>query len=91
MNTTDNKILSTDYEIIIDCAPFTPRPDTILSSVLLGTNLVPDDFINTSVLFGSWAFVPIKEKEQLYLENQDIIGIKLKQLHSTGKIRYAEW
>ena len=38
INTSENKaVLSTDYEIIIGCAPFKSRPDSILTIVLLDT------------------------------------------------------
>ena len=78
-------------EQVIDCAPLKPRPDIILVSILSGTNLSLSDFVKTSSSFGAWTFIPLKEKESLYLENQKLIGEKLKKYFNAGQIRAAEW
>ena len=83
--------LSTTCEVVIDCAPLTSRPDTILISILKNTNLSLNDFVKTSSSFGAWTFIPLKEKESLYLENQKLIGEKLTKLYNSGQIRSAEW
>jgi hypothetical protein len=87
----EEKILSTDYEIIIGCAPFRERPDAMLALVLKDTILCLDDFEITSKLYGDWIFIPFKEKENIYFENRIEIGEKLKKLYSTGQIRCAGW
>ena len=93
INTLENNVvLSTDYEVVIGCAPFNPRPDVILSLILQNiTNLSLNDFNIVSKLYGDWTFIPLKEKENIYIENQDLIGTKLKEMHLSKKIRYAEW
>ena len=83
--------LSKTCEVVIDCAAFQPRPNTILISILEGTQLSIDDFVKESSFFGSWTFIPLKEKENLYLENQKLIGEKLKKYFNAGQIRAAEW
>lgn len=100
------KELSKTCEVVIDCAAFQPRPDTILISILEGisneaklhsgpstssTQLSIDDFVKESAFYGSWTFIPLKEKESLYLENQKLIGEKLKKFFNAGQIRAAEW
>jgi hypothetical protein len=101
-----NQELSKTCEVVIDCAAFQPRPDTILISILegisneaklhsgpsaSGTQLSIDDFVKESSFYGSWTFIPLKEKENLYLENQKLIGEKLKKYFNAGQIRAAEW
>ena len=84
-------VLSKTCEVVIDCAPFQPRPNTILISILEGTQLSIDDFVKESSFYGSWTFIPLKEKESLYLENQKLIGEKLTKCYNSGQIRSAEW
>jgi hypothetical protein len=88
---TEHLELSKTCEIVIDCAPFQSRPDSILISILEGTQLSINDFVRESAFYGSWTFIPLKEKESLYLENQILIGEKLKKCFTAGQIRAAEW
>lgn len=83
--------LSKTCEVVIDCAAFQPRPDSILISILEGTQLSINDFVKESAFYGSWTFIPLKEKESLYLQNQLLIGEKLKKFFNAGQIRAAEW
>ena len=88
---TEHLELSKTCEIVIDCAPFQSRPDSILKSILEGTQLSINDFVKESALYGSWTFIPLKEKESLYLENQKLIGEILTKCYNSGQIRSAEW
>ena len=90
-NIVSEQELSKTCEVVIDCAAFQPRPNTILISILEGTQLSIDDFVKESSFYGSWTFIPLKEKESLYLENQKLIGEKLKKYFNAGQIRAAEW
>jgi len=76
--------------IVIDCAPGQPRPDRYLSQVIADTGLTPEDFENTSKLFGAWTWAVSPDKAELYRENKSTIMGKLKDLYHRGSIRYAE-
>lgn len=89
----DSETWSTEFEVGIDCAPGTARPDTILMLVLqaVDTPLTAADFKVVHTLFGHWTFALRKEKESLYREAKQKIGEQLKKHYAQGSIRYASW
>jgi hypothetical protein len=86
-----NQALSEKYSIEIDCAPGTPRPDTVLPLALSNTEMKVEDFEKTSTFFGNWTYVPLLEKEELYANSQNTIAENLKQAYAKGKCRYCSW
>lgn len=78
--------------IELDCPPGNPRPDDLLPSVLENTGLIPDDFQVISKLFGNWEFTLKDEnKNQMYAEQRDTIGGRIKDLYQKRIIRYGSW
>lgn len=75
--------------IEIDCAPFTPRPDTLLPNVLKGTGLKLKK--PTLMLFGNWEWVIPKAQEKRYQKHKKLIKERITNLYKTGQIRYGSW
>lgn len=77
------------YSIQLDCAPMTPRPDTLLPDVLKDTGIVlgePD-----SMLFGCWSWTIPPEQEAAYCAARDTIRERIEALYHNGAIRFGGW
>ena len=86
----ENKVMD-NYYLKIDCPPGLVKPDTILSTILLNTDLTINDFKNTSCCFGEWTFNIYENKIDLFKLHFDEIVTKLKKSYASGQIRYAEF
>lgn len=80
---------TTDWYIELDCAPGTPRPDTVLFFVLEGTALTPLDFTNSGTFFGNWTFCPNPEKLEEYGKAREHIAARISEAYDAGRIRYG--
>lgn len=87
----DKPALSDKYSIEIDCAPGTPRPDTVLPLALANTEMKVEDFERTSTFFGNWTYVPLLEKEELYKKSQNTIKQNLNKAYDEKRCRYCSW
>ena len=83
--------ISNDYYLIIDCAPFSKRPNDVLENILINTKININDFKITSKSFGEWIFKLYKDKDKEYLEELPNIIEKLKDNYNNGNIRFAEY
>jgi hypothetical protein len=77
--------------IIIDCNPFSNRPDVILINILNNTKINIDDFVITNKFFGAWTFKLYKDKNEEYEYELNNIIKKLENCYKCGMIRYAEY
>lgn len=77
------------YEITIDCAPMTPRPDAYIDGVIKDTGLTNP--VCRSKLLGSWVFT-CDMPDSLSEEAVDAaVTQRLVALYDSGAIRYADW
>ena len=79
------------YELVIDCAPGSTRPNDILKELAEGLGLTEEDFTVTSKSFGSWTFSIDGENANKCRENIIYIKDFLTSAYNCGRIRYAEW
>jgi len=75
--------------IVIDCAPFTSRPDEVLPMALRNTVLTPRE--STSRSFGEWIFEYNDIAPDVWKTTREIVGRNLEEMYNVGVIRYAEW
>jgi hypothetical protein len=80
-----------NFTIELDCEPGPLRPGDLLPGVLHDTPLHPEDFFNTSRVFGNWRFVVRKQKEAEFESVRPTIEKHITLLHSNGVIRYGSW
>lgn len=90
-NVQTEQKFSDKFSIEIDCAPCTPRPDTILPYALKDTELTVDDFKKVSTFFGNWTYVPFESKDEVYAKFQPTIRKNLNEAYDQGKCRYCSW
>ena len=77
-------------EIMIDCAPFGPRPDQYLPAALEYTGLKCKEAVRTS--FGEWTFDYSDDvNASTWNDLLPVLVANLTRLHDAGAIRYAEW
>ena len=80
------------YYIAIDCSSGNPRPDNILSNVLLETKLKSNNFTVKSKSFGEWTFVLNDDcNPQDFIDSLSNIKLILNKFYKSRQIRYAEW
>ncbi len=73
----------------IDCAPGAMRPGHLLSGVLEGTDLDPEQK-PASMVFGAWQWffeVPDDRAEEI----KEIIKTRISELYDIGWIRGGQW
>jgi hypothetical protein len=76
--------------IELDCAPFTPRPDTVLKDVLEDTG-IPSDREPVSMVFGCWTWDYSDIPEATWNEKVGIIKERILEAYGAGRIRYGSW
>lgn len=82
-----------EQSIELDCQPGYPRPGDLFPSVISDTGLEPEDFTNTSKLFGNWTWhLTNAAKSELFESvRYTVIKERVSALYERGLIRYGSW
>lgn len=80
---------ATEQTIELDCAPFTPRPDSFLAEVLSGTGIPVKDPVSTC--FGNWKWDYSDIDPLVWDIAKPVIAERIKALYHAGHIRYGSW
>jgi len=85
----DRKRLS----IEMNCPPGNPRPWELLDLVFYLTELHPDDFETSGVMFGRQEFLvkPTADAVERYLRSRPTINSRLLECYEHGLVRGATW
>ena len=75
--------------IELDCAPFTPRPDTYITGVIKDTQLPKREPL--SKFFGNWVWDYSDVPSNKWEEVKPILEERITRLYYRGVIRYGSW
>jgi hypothetical protein len=76
------------HQISIDCGPGSPRPSTLLPSVLEGLGLPTPRLVSKN--FGEFTW-EIEADDALWKVAVTSLEKRLTDLYNQGKIRFAKW
>lgn len=76
-------------QIELDCAPGTPRPNTVLEDVLKGTGIPVKEPVST--VFGNWTFDYSDVPAETWNKHIDQIADRIREAYGAGRIRYGSW
>ncbi len=75
--------------IELDCAPGTPRPGDLISSVVKDTGLPKRETV--SRFFGNWMWDYSDIPKEKWLKIQPTLKERIEKLYHNGLIRYGSW
>ena len=78
-----------EQTIELDCAPFSPRPDSLLPGVVEETGIPVRPPVST--WFGNWTFDYSDIDPEVWAAANPVIESRVKALHRSGRIRYGSW
>lgn len=75
--------------IVIDCAPFTARPDTYMSKICIEADI---PMVEAGLkFFGVWCFDYSNLNDEDWLKLRGVAKNRLSDYYAKGLIRYGNW